>query len=259
MRDEKTYTNVIQYIKNLVQIGELTEGDKLPTEREMSLTLDLSRNSIREALRTMETLGIIESRQGSGNYLVGNIGKAFKETLIMMLLMSKINYHEINEVRRAIELQAYEIALNKTSEEQLSKINESLVSLEHEKADERIKRDREFHHELVKTTKNTIMIAIMEAMADVFENGISHNLQEMDEKDLEKEMQYHKEIVESLQKQDREAGLLALTKHYDLIDKNLTSSGQSSASTSGGRDLPDSVGVGDPGEMPHSGNELMSK
>ena len=129
MRDEKTYTNVIQYIKNLVQMGELTEGDKLPTEREMSLTLDLSRNSIREALRTMETLGIIESRQGSGNYLVGNIGKAFKETLIMMLLMSKINYHEINEVRRAIELQAYEIALNKTNEEQLSKISESLVSL----------------------------------------------------------------------------------------------------------------------------------
>ena len=224
MRDEKTYSNVIQYIKDLVQTGVLTEGDKLPTERELSLQLDLSRNSIREALRTMETLGIIESRQGSGNYLVGNIGKAFKETLIMMLLMSKINYREINEVRRAIELQAYEIALYKMSEEQLSKLNERLNALEYANNQDRIKSDREFHHELVAITNNTIMIAIMEAMADVFEEGIAHNLQEMNEKDRNKEMQYHKEIVECMQKKELQRGLRAVSKHYDLIDKKLTSS-----------------------------------
>lgn len=224
MRDEKTYSNVIQYIKDLVQTGVLSEGDKLPTERELSLQLNLSRNSIREALRTMETLGIIESRQGSGNYLVGNIGKAFKETLIMMLLMSKINYREINEVRRAIELQAYEIALHKMSEDQLSKLSERLIKLEHANGQDRIKNDREFHHELVAITNNTIMIAIMEAMADVFEEGIAHNLQEMNDKDRIKEMQYHKEIVESIQKKELQRGLRAVSKHYDLIDKTLTSS-----------------------------------
>lgn len=221
MKDEKTYSNVIQYIKDLVESGKLKEGDKLPTEREMSLDLNLSRNSIREALRTMETLGIIESKQGSGNYLVGNVGKTFKETLIMMLLMSKINYQDINQVRRAIELQAFQIALNNINDEQLQTMNDRLVSLEHAKDDEMIKRDREFHHELVAITKNSVMIAIMEAMADVFEDGISHNLQGMSEKERQKEMLYHKEIAESLQKQDLKAGLRALTKHYDLIDKNL--------------------------------------
>lgn len=221
MKDEKTYINVIQYIKDLVQSGKLKEGDKLPTERELSLDLNQSRNSIREAVRTMETLGIIESKQGSGNYLIGNIGKTFKETLIMMLLMSKINYQDINQVRRAIEQQAYRIVINKASEEQINNLKERLTTLEAASAKEMIKSDREFHHELVAITENSIMISIMEAMADVFEDGISHNLRRMSKEERHEEMHYHREITESLEKKSLETGLLALTKHYDLIDKNL--------------------------------------
>lgn len=71
--ESKMYETVVEYIKEEIKQDRLRIGNKLPTERELSATLDLGRNSIREALRTLSSLGIIESRQGSGNYLTGDI------------------------------------------------------------------------------------------------------------------------------------------------------------------------------------------
>ena len=73
---EKVYFTVIEYIQTLVRNGHLTIGDKLPSERQLMETLGLSRNSIREALRSLENIGIIESRHGQGNYLVNHAGKS---------------------------------------------------------------------------------------------------------------------------------------------------------------------------------------
>ena len=65
----RVYFEVIDYIKRLVGEGKVRFGEKLPSEREMMETLGLSRNSIREAMRTLEHMGMTESRQGKGNFL----------------------------------------------------------------------------------------------------------------------------------------------------------------------------------------------
>ena len=72
----KVYLLVIEHIKTLIQSGEISFGGKLPSERQLMMTLNLSRNSIREALRSLENMGIIESRHGQGNFLVNHMGKS---------------------------------------------------------------------------------------------------------------------------------------------------------------------------------------
>ena len=72
--NEKVYFLVIEYIKELVKKGEIKFGGKIPSERELMSTLGLSRNSIREALRTLENMGLLECRQGQGNFL----GKSYR-------------------------------------------------------------------------------------------------------------------------------------------------------------------------------------
>ena len=219
--EKKTYQNVIHYIKDLVKTETLKEGDRLPTERKMSLDLNMSRNSIREALRTMETLGLIESKQGSGNYLKSSVGKAFTETLTMMLYMKKINYIEINQVRCAVEIQAFCSVIQDIKEEQLKKLMDRLIALEAATREDESRYDKEFHHELIAMTKNPLMIGIMEALADAFEDGISYNLNHMKEEERQYQRECHRMIMEGLESKNLKKGLSGIKNHYDFIDQAL--------------------------------------
>ena len=65
---DREYKRVMAFVKDGIRSGEFQVGSKLPTEREMAETLGMSRPSIREALKSMENIGLIESQQGSGRY-----------------------------------------------------------------------------------------------------------------------------------------------------------------------------------------------
>ena len=75
---KKVYEQVIEQIQESIFNGELKKGDKLPSERELSEQMRVSRTSIREALRVLETLGVVESKQGEGNFVCSNIKNSNK-------------------------------------------------------------------------------------------------------------------------------------------------------------------------------------
>ena len=101
---EKAYVTVIAYIKQLVQDGQLAFGGKLPSEREMMATLGLGRNSIREALRTLENMGLISCVHGKGNFLVNQIGESFSSVFSMLLFLKQSNFDEVQQLRRGLEM-----------------------------------------------------------------------------------------------------------------------------------------------------------
>lgn len=86
---EKVYFLVIEYIKELVKKGDVKFGGKIPSERELMSTLGLSRNSIREALRTLENMGLLECRQGQGNFLVNHVGQSLSSLFLCCFLPKK--------------------------------------------------------------------------------------------------------------------------------------------------------------------------
>lgn len=124
--EDREYTKVIGYVKAMILEGQLNLGDKLPTEREMAETLKLGRYSVREALRIMENMGLIESRQGSGNYLASNICKNLTESLSMLLLVKQVDFQEISQLRRAIELHAYKLAVSTVSKHHIDEMKNTL-------------------------------------------------------------------------------------------------------------------------------------
>ena len=86
-KETKVYTKVINDIKEKILSGELKNGDRLPSEREMAERLDVSRTSIREAIRTLEIMGLIESKRGSGNYITNSFGNSLFEPLSIMFML----------------------------------------------------------------------------------------------------------------------------------------------------------------------------
>ena len=112
-QNEKVYFLVIEYIKSLVQKGELSFGGKLPSERKLMGTLGLSRNSVREALRSLENMGIVESRHGQGNYLVNRMGNSLGSMFSLMLFLNECSFEEVRQLRRSIEMGAFLLAAGK--------------------------------------------------------------------------------------------------------------------------------------------------
>ena len=97
-KQEKAYKGVIEYFKNRIMAGELRPGEKLPQEREIAQMLEVSRNSVREALRIMDMTGVISSQQGSGNYITCEFQKSIAETMGMG--QSAIS-HQLRVLRQA--------------------------------------------------------------------------------------------------------------------------------------------------------------
>ena len=127
---EKVYFLVIEYIKELVKKGDVKFGGKIPSERELMSTLGLSRNSIREALRTLENMGLLECRQGQGNFLVNHIGQSLGSLFSVLLFTKESNYVEISQLRRFIEIGAFLLAAKNPDPEAREELGEILDKID---------------------------------------------------------------------------------------------------------------------------------
>lgn len=217
--ENKEYFKVIEYIKEQMKNGTIQIGGKLETERKLSEKLGISRPSIREALRSMENIGLIESKQGSGNYLLGDFSKNLTESFSLMLLMKQVDYVDITEVRRAIELEAYKIAMRSISDQQLKDIKSCLVNPLNERFENEILFDKNFHFAIVKATGNGFMMNIVEPLASVCEELIEKTLKKATIDEREQLAQFHMQIYLGLEEKNLEKGLSAINAHYDLINQ----------------------------------------
>ena len=128
---QKVYFQVVEYIKELVKTGQVEVGGRLPSERELMERLGLSRNSIREALRTLENMGIIESRQGKGNYLANNMGRSLSGVFSTLLLMKETSYLEVSQLRHAMEMQAFYMAADQIGPGEKQEFEEIIGRMRH--------------------------------------------------------------------------------------------------------------------------------
>ena len=102
-RTQMEYEKAIEYIYKMIQNEELKVGSKLPTERSIAETLNIGRNSTREALSILHGMGMIDRIQGSGNYISETTNDAIRQMLIIMLALGTITKKDVCEFRRAME------------------------------------------------------------------------------------------------------------------------------------------------------------
>lgn len=219
--NNREHSKVIDHIKGLIKTGALRSGDKLPTERELAETLAVGRYSIREAMRIMDAMGLIESRQGSGNYLITNIEKNLTETMDLMLLIKEVDYVQISQLRRAIELYAYGCAIQQFSNEQNEALSTIIEKMRTTTGTEKAQLDKQFHDEIIRGSGNTLIISIMESLSSVCNDLIEKVVTEA-EPEVEKSLaKVHEELLKGLCSKDLDLGLKAIHRHYDIIDAEI--------------------------------------
>ncbi len=122
----RLYEDVVAQIQRLVRTKKLPPGDRLPSERELAAALGIGRTSVREALRTLDSMGLIEVRSGQGAFLC-NIGldpylATIRESLSFLLDVKEESLVELWEVRQGLEEQIAPLAARRREEPHLAKL-----------------------------------------------------------------------------------------------------------------------------------------
>lgn len=223
-REEKAYARVIEKVKKMILSGELKPGEKLPPEREFAEKLEVSRNSVREAIRIMDMMGIVSSQQGSGNYVTCEFQKSITETMAMMFAMDQVNDKQISQVRYSLEVLAFTLALDRVREEDLAKMEECVEKLDKNvDSKNNATLDKIIHYTLARASGNQLLIDILEACSSVFDifiEDMRYGILKNENRKTELN-ECHRHLVDALREGDREKGLQALKWHFEMIDEVL--------------------------------------
>lgn len=218
----RAYEKVIKYVKDRIVSGEFQIGDRLPTERELSEKLLLSRNSVREALRTMENTGLISSRQGSGNYLTGNMQPAIEESIYLMSMLKQIGDRDICKMRRGMDILAMKLAVENYTEDMRPEIEELMRKFDMSdemETSEAAFIDQEVHTLIAKFSNNKLLQLINESLSSIMGQFILKSRKIVILNDGDVLTSYHKLMLTSLMNKDEVGGVDAINKHYDAMEK----------------------------------------
>ncbi|MCY6355042.1 FadR/GntR family transcriptional regulator [Clostridium sp. ZS2-4] len=233
IKTTKVYEQVIDQIKEMVSNGTLKRGDKLPSERELSVQLGVSRASIREALRALEVIGLLDCRQGEGNFVKENFEDSLFEPLSIMFMLNKSKPQEIFELRTVIEVETAALAAKVITEEELKKLKQLIDMMKNcEDENEKAKLDKEFHYNIAKASKNLLIVTILNTISTLIDSLIKDaraqilkNESNKSIKDDENAIDYidyeHQSIYIALAKHDSQQAATMMRMHMELINENL--------------------------------------
>ncbi len=214
----RAYDLVLQYIKDKIQNNELTLGNKLPSERTIMEELDLSRNSVREALRQLENMGFIKSNHGQGNFLINQAGRGFSEIFSMLLLMHQTDRSEFLILRRSLETEAFKQAMINRSEQDLQTLQQAVEKMNQATNQNQIEEaEKIFHHTLMIAGQNKLFVMIMQALSTLEDTYRHETLSLLEDERKRLLLQVHQDIVQALQVRDMQKGYQAMQRHFDLI------------------------------------------
>ena len=143
----RAYQDVVQQMLNLIRNGKLKKGDQLPTERDLTETFKVSRTTVREAIRYLESMRLVESRQGNGTYVLASSDNASVQTLSAALFQDRDELVDIFYIRKIIEPSIAQLAAEYATPEEVKELEEIVERHEADLAagEKTVETDTAFH------------------------------------------------------------------------------------------------------------------
>jgi GntR family transcriptional repressor for pyruvate dehydrogenase complex len=166
--------SAVDQILNLIAEGHLKPGDRLPSERELVRQLEVSRASVREALRALEARDVIEVKPGSGSFVRGSGQDEAGPNWVPWLLAHRHEIMQLVELREALETRAAYLAATRASQKQIEAMKNAIdrmsEAIENGDPDLTVQADKAFHESVAKACGNELMAYLLnsanEALAD---------------------------------------------------------------------------------------------
>ena len=209
-------------ILELILERDLVPGDPLPTESELTAALGVGRNTLRESLKALQAVGVIEIRHGFGMFVAPSNFEALTDGLTFRARLSLRHHGEeamqLVEVRQALESGLVGAAMERITAEQLSGMEESVHRMEALAAagEPFIEADAEFHRRLFEPLNNELLISLMEVFWKVYRQ-IHVEVGSLHDVDLLETAALHRGIYEAVASADKALASERLSSHFDGI------------------------------------------
>lgn len=206
-------------IEQLIEHGHWKVGEKIPPEMELIEKFDVSRNTLREAIRALVHAGLLETKQGSGTIVrsASALGAALKRRV------KKSTMLETLEVRLALEKQAVQMAAEHRKEADLAQLEACIQSCKvasaNDDLDQFIASDIQFHKTVVQASNNQLLIDLYEHMTEILYTFV-HELMVMDAP-FQFEEELHFELFVAIQRQDKRSAAMYVENYMEVLKENV--------------------------------------
>jgi len=162
---------IVETFQDKIIQGELKEGERLPSQDKLAKIMGVSRGTLREGLNQLVLMGIIEMRQGSGTYIRSVTPSTFIQSLSPALIMDKASTRELLDARLWIEGAVASLAAKKATQKDIQELRRILDDMkknyEEENIDKFIGNDLEFHLMIAKSSKNRVLMKVLETIREI--------------------------------------------------------------------------------------------
>ena len=208
---------VVRRILDMVKSGVLKAGDALPPERDLALSLDVSRPSVREAMRGLAVLGVVKSRQGGGAYISDLGPDALLGPIQFYLSLEQMNIRELYDARSLIESDVARRAAVNITDADLARL-EALLATQHDTIGDALafrKSDFEFHEIIWIGSGNAFLKRIGESLNVI---GLEFRKRASERPGvLEQSLRDHRRLLDALKARDPAAAASAAEAHMQNV------------------------------------------
>lgn len=206
---------IIQQIQDAIRNGDLARGAKLPTERELGEQFGVSRSVVREAIKALDAMGLVESRQGSGIFVRNSTIESVSRAFVLSVSPDAESVDRLFEFRQSLETEAARLAAIRATADHITAIDETLARMNQgESPDDWIvfgEVDTRFHHLVSEASANPYLQVAIASVRDMQRDIVlvfSERAGSMDEA-----MKHHQRVFEAIRQKDPAAAAAAMAAH----------------------------------------------
>lgn len=218
IKRRRLYQDIVGQIQEFIRDGVLKPGDRLPSERDLAERLEVSRSSLREAMRALELQGLLVSRPGSGTF----VSTESLDTLVSIISSSLTDsgdfLNDIFEVRHLLEPQIAALAAERATQEDLQSMEEALEQQERQIAggETGVEGDTAFHFSMAQATQNWALVKVISTIADILRASRDQSLQTPGRP--QRSLASHIYILDMIRQKDAEESRSAMEYHISEVE-----------------------------------------
>jgi DNA-binding FadR family transcriptional regulator len=212
---------IIDVIKMQIAQGRIKPGDKIPGERTLSELFNVSRTSVRQALKALEMLGVLEIRHGSTTTLNKDISNLLINPLKFMSILYNVGISELFDTRKTIEVDLARKAASQATEEDLAMMRKCLEKMENnlDNPDVYLYSEKDFHECIFTASRNRILTATIISLNTLLIGSRQESIKLF--RDLRDSFNEHFKIFQAIEKGDSELAGQAMLEHLADVEKRL--------------------------------------
>jgi len=218
IRRNKVYEEVAQQIERLI-LKKLKPGDKLPSERELAEMLRVSRSSIRDAIRGLELMGMVEPRQGAGTIVREISSDSLINPFSNALKRRRESVSELLDFRKMLEPPLAARAAMHASADEVTEMEEILRRQEAKQVqgESAVAEDSEFHYSVALASGNSVVLKVLDILMDLLRETRERSLQV--EGRPQKSIAGHRRILAAIKRHDAEGAKAAMRRHIEDVEE----------------------------------------